>query len=180
MSIGDYLTITGLLVTISLALYNTKQLSNLQAAKAIADHYENTLSVLRQAIENIYQIEPTSTLKMKGPSPQIFIDYCSNIDGWIIKLIGIVQSVSPHLPRDSEKKLEALCKSASDAVSSTVSEIVDGGSDAERIQAILRHSNRYQILKEDCIKILQVEMRRIISQQQQHKFSPNNKKTISP
>jgi hypothetical protein len=171
MTVANYLTIGGLLVTITLALYNTKQLSVLQAKKAISEYYENTLSVLREAIENIYKIAPTTGFSAKGEGFQLFFDSYKIIDSWVHELIGIVKSIAPYLSNENEEKIEALCKSALNESSLILSMISESDNENEKIESIGRYNNKYQALKNDVIDILQQEMREIIAQQLQHNFS---------
>ncbi len=170
MTVADYITIGGLLVTIVLAIYNTTQLSIFQANKAIAEHYENTLSVLRPAIVKIYKI-PTKIELREEEEKTNFTKFHLIIDDWVFMLIGIVNSISPYLPIDKENELDTICKSVIDKSSSSFSAILDiNASDSEKMNSITTYVRAHYTAKNDCIKILKAEMRRIIAQLQQHKF----------
>ena len=139
-------------------------MSKINRKTNLSAHYENVLRELQKALKQLEERKFEKIDRSESHLNNLLIIH-TNINNEISRMEGIMNTISPYLPKEKQILVDDFTKSAKQSGIEELINIIEAKSTSERNGYLNNFMRRLIALKKDFTQIVQEEMKRILSLQ---------------
>lgn len=166
MTTSDYLSIFGFLITLSITIYNTVRIKELEKFKITSSRSDQTLAILRDVIKQINEVEEQEEPKLTLDSVTM-LNILDNLNTRARRITRITNTVLPYLCAKHQRLIQTIIVSYQIRAPQEQRLFFNAQSEDDLKNSIHKQAVILTALRKDMILIFQQEMQEILELQHQ-------------
>lgn len=166
MTTSDYLTVLGILLTLGITIFNTVKIRELEKYKIISSRSDKTLTILRDVIKEINEVENQEEPKLTSGSMTMLM-IVDNFNTRARRIIRITSTALPFLSAKHQILMQSFIDSYNEQTPKELSRFFKAKDEENIKETIQKQVKIFTALRKDLILLLQQEMQEILEHQKQ-------------